>query len=200
MSTTYRGRASTTNPASEKQIAFARKLVLSKEVPTDVLVTFGRIATLSRSQASVLIDTLLGLPDKAVEPTHDDLGAPTHTTGTVPSVVNEIGVFVSGNGAIFKTQANRQTKRLYVKRWHEIGGERLLDKDGVSRVRGEWEYDYDSQPTWKQIVNVSRKMTLDEAKEFILRYGKCVRCGRHLKAAESVERGIGPVCVTYFSF
>lgn len=43
-------------------------------------------------------------------------------------------------------------------------------------------------------------MTLDEAKAFILRYGQCVRCGRRLKAAESVERGIGPVCVRYFTF
>jgi len=43
-------------------------------------------------------------------------------------------------------------------------------------------------------------MSLDAAKAFILRYGRCVRCSRRLKAAQSVERGIGPVCMAYFSF
>ena len=32
----------------------------------------------------------------------------------------------------------------------------------------------------------------------MVRYGRCVRCSRHLKAAQSVVQGIGPVCVKYF--
>jgi hypothetical protein len=35
--------------------------------------------------------------------------------------------------------------------------------------------------------------------EFTTRYGKCIVCGRHLKAAKSVEAGIGPVCIKYFA-
>jgi hypothetical protein len=42
-------------------------------------------------------------------------------------------------------------------------------------------------------------MTLDEAKAFLLRFGRCVRCNRRLKVGQSVERGLGPVCVKEFS-
>src|SRR3989442_106134 len=42
------------------------------------------------------------------------------------------------------------------------------------------------------------RMPIDEAKKLIVKYGKCIACGRKLKRAESVERGIGPICVKYF--
>ena len=41
-------------------------------------------------------------------------------------------------------------------------------------------------------------MTLEAALAFTIKYGVCARCGRWLKAAENVERGIGPVCILYF--
>jgi hypothetical protein len=107
----------------------------------------------------------------------------------------EIGVYVLEDGTVVQAKPNRTKTNVYTKRWVEIRGERLVDATG-EHVHGEWEY----SPELKRQVRTARKMTLDEAKAFILRYGQCVRCGRKLKAAESVERGIGPVCVQYFSF
>jgi hypothetical protein len=42
-------------------------------------------------------------------------------------------------------------------------------------------------------------MNFEKAKALTIRYGRCICCGRRLKAAQSVERGIGPVCRRYFS-
>ena len=75
------------------------------------------------------------------------------------------------------------------------GGQRLVDAT-EERVHGEWEY----APGLLRSIRPELRMNLEQAKEFILRYGQCARCGRRLKAAQSVERGIGPVCIQYFSF
>jgi hypothetical protein len=75
-----------------------------------------------------------------------------------------------------------------------IGGVRLTETG--SHEHGEYVYE---AGLVQQVAAEGRKMTLDEAKAFILRYGQCVRCGRQLKDANSVEQGIGPVCVKYFT-
>ena len=108
--------------------------------------------------------------------------------------VEEAGVYVMPNGDIVKVQANSDKSRTYAKRWVVINGERLNEND--DHVRGEYVYE---QGLVQQVAQFGRKMTLDEAKAFILRYGQCARCSRKLKAALSVERGIGPICVRYFS-
>ena len=104
----------------------------------------------------------------------------------------EPGIYMDGEGAIWKVQSNKAKTSVYAKVWVSHSGERLTL--GGERTHGEWEY----VPGGLRSVVSARRMTLDEAKQFILIYGSCVRCGRALKAAESVERGIGPVCVTYF--
>lgn len=40
------------------------------------------------------------------------------------------------------------------------------------------------------------RMTVERAKILSLRFARCIRCGATLTAAESVEAGIGPVCIT----
>ncbi len=42
-------------------------------------------------------------------------------------------------------------------------------------------------------------MKLDDAREVITRYGRCLYCKHSLKAAESVERMVGPVCAKRFA-
>lgn len=107
--------------------------------------------------------------------------------------VEDAGIYVLPDGRIVKVQANREKTRVYTKLFVEIHGERATEAG--TRAHGEYRYEPGLLP---EVEATGRKMTLDEAKAFILRYGFCVRCGRHLKAAESVERGIGPVCMTYF--
>lgn len=107
--------------------------------------------------------------------------------------VEDAGVYVMADGAIVKVQANREKTRTYAKRLVEIGGVRLTEAG--ERVNAEYQYE---AGLVDQVAREGRKMTLDEAKAFILRYGFCARCSRQLKDATSVLRGIGPVCVTYF--
>lgn len=135
----------------------------------------------NRREASQVIDFLLSLPKKQVEQQSADQP--------------EIGVYVLPNGTIVQAKPNKAKTNVYTKRWVTIGGERLVDAT-EEHVHGEWEY----APELKREIRPEYKMTLEQAKDFILRYGQCARCGRRLKAAESVERGIGPVCQRYFSF
>lgn len=113
--------------------------------------------------------------------------------------VEDQGVYVLEDGAICKVQANKDKSRTYAKRWVEISAERALESataEGQTRAHGEWHYE---QGLVRTVADQGRKMTLDEAKAFIVRYGQCVRCGRHLSAAKSVEQGIGPICIKFFA-
>lgn len=181
-----------TTAATEKQIRFAKKLISEREIPVagqtpDEARIIARIEDLmeepmtrfaGRRETSSVIDYLLNLPR-------------AKATTAQP----EVGIYVLSNGTIVQAKENKAKTNVYTKRWVEIRGERLVDAT-EEHVHGEWEYD----PQLKRELGSARRMTLDEAKEFILRYGQCVRCGRRLKAAESVERGIGPVCMAYFEF
>lgn len=175
----------TGNPASYKQRALVQKLAAERPDWTDHLngANWERCFDIvndpskfaSTREASAVIDALFAVPRPA-------LAQP------------EVGVYVMPDGTIVQAKPNQSKTNVYTKRWVEINGQRLVDAT-EERVHGEWEY----APELKRQIDQARKMTLDEAKEFILRYGQCVRCARRLKAAESVERGIGPVCVKYFS-
>jgi len=162
-------------PATDKQVAFATRLAAERNVTV-------ALDALSKSEASALITRLLAVKPSVAAPAANNQSA-------------EPGVYVLPDGSIVKVQPNKAKTNVYALRWTVIGGERLVDAT-EGRVHGEWTYESGLIRT----VVGARKMTLDEAKAFILRYGQCVRCSRHLKAAESVERGIGPVCVQYFSF
>jgi hypothetical protein len=145
-------------------------------------------------------DILWGRHDGDRNPSARHTVCPERPAEQAPAVVaprriavENQGVYVLPGGAIVKVQANREKTRTYAKRWHEIGGTRLTELG--ERVNGEYEY----EPGLVEIVaETGRKMTMEEAAAFILRYGTCARCGHALKDAKSVERGIGPVCVRYF--
>jgi Family of unknown function (DUF6011) len=108
-----------------------------------------------------------------------------------PSV--EPGIYIAKDGSIVKAQMNKAGTNMYAKVWtDDLTGDRLTLDD--ERTKGGWVY----QPGAIYRLEGATKMTLEQAKKFILMFGKCVRCGRTLKAADSVERGIGPVCVEYF--
>jgi hypothetical protein len=107
-------------------------------------------------------------------------------TGSEPV---EPGVYEK-DGVVYKVQRSRESGGLYAKQLVEIGGERLTELG--MRVNAEYQY------VRGVIYSLSAedKLSLERAKELTLRYGFCVACGRHLKAAQSVEDGIGPVCRT----
>jgi hypothetical protein len=143
-----------------------------------------KAATYDTKEASNVIQALLSL-DKLVE------GVPA----PMAQVPADIGVYLDpADGSIYKVVKNRTNDGRHAKAWTAINGERLTLDVTVGRASGKWIY----APDGMRKITPEMKMTLDEAKRFITLYGVCVRCGRKLEAAESVERGIGPVCVTYF--
>ena len=58
------------------------------------------------------------------------------------------------------------------------------------------EFEYARGAVYK--IKPSDKMDLERAKALTIRYGRCIVCGRKLKARVSVEQGIGPVCIKSF--
>lgn len=196
------------NQITEKQLSFIERLTREREIPVagqtedeantiarwedsielasavrhygSLDAAIGESKFVSKHEASKVIDWLLSLPKKTVDRQVDQ---------------PEVGVYVLPDGTIVKAQPNKAKTNVYTLRWVTIGGERLVDAT-EEHVHGEWDY----EPGLKKLIRPEYKMTLEQAKDFILRYGQCARCGRRLKAAESVERGIGPVCQRYFSF
>jgi len=108
------------------------------------------------------------------------------------------GVYVMPDGRIVAVVASQQNKgRTYGKLWIDgVTGERLTLAGGSAN--GKYEF---VPGLIEEIARVGRKMNLEEAKQFILLFSRCARpqCGRKLTAKKSVERGIGPVCIKYFS-
>jgi len=107
--------------------------------------------------------------------------------------VEDEGVYVIGDGMenVIKVKKSK-AGNLYALRLKETGGTRITEVGEV--VNFEWEY----APGLIKDIKPEQKMSFEQAKAFGVRFGKCVRCNRHLKAAESVEKAIGPVCAKWF--
>lgn len=130
---------------------------------------------LDRRDASFLIDELKAAPFDQV-----------NTIAVVPGVYRH-------NGTIYVVRKNRTNDRLHARRLVEIGGRRLTEADTVVQI--EFEYDRDAL----LMLRPRDQMTLEEARPFIIRYGKCIFCNTPLKDATSVERGVGPVCIKRYA-
>jgi len=102
------------------------------------------------------------------------------------------GVYELPTGEIYVVKPNKDKTRLYAKRLVETPSERLTETGK--------HVDFDFQYEKGAIFRIKQEylMPLERAKKLMIRYGKCIVCGRRLKRAVSVERGIGPVCIKYF--
>jgi hypothetical protein len=105
------------------------------------------------------------------------------------------GVYETPDGNVYVVKRTQDKQRIYAKRMVEIGGERLTEADTVVKI------DFEYAAGAIRDIRPEHRMPLTRAEELqlMVRYGKCICCGRHLKAADSVARGIGPVCAGYFS-
>lgn len=165
--------------ASDRQIAFLKTLRAEREGGEEfarkyIANTYG---PLTSAAASAIISTLLQYPK--IQGTEEVAPEP------------EVGVYIVG-ATIIKVQENRAKTNRYTMVWEDISGSRLTLAD--EHVHGEWHY----APQFKSQVTEAHRMSLEQAKRFTLVFGQCAKCGRTLKAAESVEQGIGPVCRKYF--
>lgn len=96
------------------------------------------------------------------------------------------------DGQIYVVKPNRSKTRLYAKRLVEINADRLTETDEVVQI----EFEYEPGAIYR--IKPEHRMPVEQGKALTIRYGKCICCGRKLKAAQSVERGIGPICIKYF--
>ncbi len=164
--------APTGRPASEKQIAFIRKLVgekmLSGEDVDKILAGLDRLST---KGASATIEKLLALP--------------TATPREIKTNFQvEAGVYVNSDGKTFRVYLGQQSGRLLAALAVEY-----VDEDGHAKARFEYQGQAD-----RYVTATSRKLTIEEAARFGKATGTCIVCARRLDVPESVDRGIGPVC------
>lgn len=97
------------------------------------------------------------------------------------------------DGQIYVVKYNRSKTNLYAKKLVELNGDYRTTEAGA---RVDFEFEYAKGAVYD--LKLSDRMPLERAKELITLYGKCINCSRHLKAAKSVENGIGPVCIKSF--
>lgn len=93
-------------------------------------------------------------------------------------------------GKIYKIKLNQdKTRRYALELTYDVGEiERLTAAGG--RIKAEYVYAkgviYSLRP--------EHRITGERAEQLVIVFENCIVCGRHLRAAESVERAIGPVC------
>jgi hypothetical protein len=124
---------------------------------------------------------------------HDDgsdtsLYAPNFVQRKQPSVT--MGVFKK-DGKVYVVKPNRDKTRVYAKEIVESPA-RMTE----SGLQVDFEAVYRSGIVFA--LTEADRMDLADASDFLTKYARCIVCGRHLKAAKSVARAIGPVCAGYF--
>ena len=106
----------------------------------------------------------------------------------------EAGVYETDDG-IFVVKPNRRRRGSTPSGWSSCTagqGDRVNEEGDAVRI----EFEYDRGAIFN--IKPDDRMELERAKELAIRYGRCINCGRKLEVKESVERGIGPVCVKAF--
>ena len=102
-----------------------------------------------------------------------------------------MGVFRK-DGRIYVVKPNKEKTRVYAKE--------IVESPARMTENGEV-VDFETRyaPGVVFSLTESDRWDLADAKDFLTRFAKCIVCGRHLKAAKSVESSIGPVCSKYFA-
>lgn len=167
---------------SERQEAFIRVLLDEREVPDDKRAVIGDPHTLDKQAATKVIDYLTGLPKKImVKATTAIPGyspAPSASTGfhvNKPPAITSEGMYQNGTN-IYRVQRSKGTGRLYA--------ELLTPSGSFVYAKGAI---YDLKP--------EHRMTVEQAKAYGLKFGRCCVCGKTLTDPVSMAAGIGPVCV-----
>lgn len=114
---------------------------------------------------------------------------PPETNGNGQVTVT-MGVFRKAN-RIFVVKPNKEKTRVYAKEIIESPA-RMTEAGAV--------VDFETVYRPGAIYNLTEadRWPLAEAAEFLTQYARCIVCGRHLKAANSVAKSIGPICSKYF--
>lgn len=151
--------------ATEKQIAFVKKLSQDKEGGLELLTNVlkeqkvNAIEELSKQSVSALINTLLAKED-------------------TPITVTEVGAYLY-EGEIYSLRVGVESKKWQVWSYDE-NAKKYLRNDSLL-------------PLLKKI-QPSHRLTLEQAIKRSVQTGVCCHCGRTLTQLKSVAGGIGPIC------
>jgi len=110
--------------------------------------------------------------------------APNISTGVQ---ITRPGAFRKGED-VYIVKPNKERTRLYALKLVEAPSHRLT----VDGRTVDFEFEYAKGAIYK--LTEADRMSIEEAEKLSIMYGKCIICGRRLKVAESIKRGIGPVC------
>jgi hypothetical protein len=203
--------------ATPKQKDYAQVLIESREIPEESRQRIARVAKhlveghfVGFSQISSLITELQQLP-YARKANGGISRSATVTNTSASGRVEADGMFRNPKtGEVYKVQyALHGSGRLYAKRL-EMHGD-LEDSSGEFIPVRLTDIRQASDPEYKQIewkvkfkfvrgliyrINPEWRMTREEAKEFGVLYGTCIRCGAPLTREDSIERGMGYTCAT----
>jgi hypothetical protein len=102
-----------------------------------------------------------------------------------------MGVFRK-DGRIYVVKPNKDKTRVYAKEVIESPA-RMTENGAVA------DFETVYRPGVVFNLTESDRWDLADAKDFLSKFARCIVCGRHLKAAKSVESSIGPVCAKYFA-
>jgi Family of unknown function (DUF6011) len=182
--------------ANERQLNYIKNLMAQRQLADVLAANFGRLVEqhdaelaepgtgklIRKQDASTMIDMLKEQPWKPREDERPD-GNPA-----------ELGVY-------------RRDGRIYVVREFTPEGSRekvryarelvALTEGQANRLNGDGEhvrYEERKAPRMQHRLTDDDLMPLEDVKRLSIAYGHCIPCGAKLEAAESVERGIGPVC------
>jgi hypothetical protein len=100
------------------------------------------------------------------------------------------------NGQVFIVRKSKRDKtRLVGYSLQETGSGVVRATEAGNRVHS---FEYKWSPGAVYRIKLTDRMPVERAKELVMLYGRCIACGIKLKAASSVEKGIGPVCIKKF--
>jgi hypothetical protein len=178
--------AADTRPMTPAQMRYIRDLATSRDITaedrTRLMGLLDQhaldIETQSLPWASTVIDWLKR---------RDRLETPVTVAPAAPEQPLVIGVY-QFQGAVYVVKPDRKSGALGAYRVVEIGGQRLTRQGETV----EFELRYA-----RGVINslsLRHRMPLVDAEALMIRYSRCICCGRHLKDATSVKEGIGPVC------
>jgi len=171
------------DPASTAQVSFLRDLLAKRQCDTEAaqrLTDRIEAGTLTKGLAS---DSIGWLKMQPYKPTSTpSAGAPVYP-------VTEPGIY-EHDGKIYQVKYNKAKTNLYAKVLTMTVGEAARLTATGSTVKAEYVY----APGAFRMISARDRITGQRAEELSIVFSNCIVCGRHLKAADSVKAGIGPVC------
>jgi hypothetical protein len=175
-------------PMTEKQYSFITKLISERVIKPEHLEKLGQGAgSFTSALASETITWLLRQPVAAAAPT-----VTAHAGAAVMKQPEASQGVYQKDGKIYVVKSNKAHTHTYAK-------ELVTSADHLTEAGTVIPFDLTYAPGVVKTLTEADRMPLADAEQLMIKFGRCICCGRTLKAAKSVSQGIGPICIKYFA-